>query len=243
MPIVLIHGVPDTARVWRLILERIRRSDVISLSLPGFGNALPLGFGATKEEYVAWLAKTLEALTQPIDLVGHDWGSLLAVRIAATRPDLVRSWVGGGAPVSSDYVWHRAAQAWQTPQVGENVMAALDADAARRFLVGEGVPETQASETASHVDAVMKDCILKLYRSAKNVFAEWEADLVQIRAPGLVIWGENDSFAGAPFADRMGQLTRARRVARLANCGHWWQCQKPDEVAALLADHWAPFDN
>lgn len=97
MPVVLIHGVPDTARVWRLIMERITRSDVVSLSLPGFGNALPLGFGATKEEYVAWLAKTLEALTQPIDLVGHDWGSLLAVRIAATRPDLVRSWVGGGA--------------------------------------------------------------------------------------------------------------------------------------------------
>ncbi len=33
--------------------------------------------------------------------------------------------------------------------------------------------------------------------------------------------------------------TRARRVARLADCGHWWQCQKPGEVAALLVDHWA----
>ena len=87
MPVVFVHGVPDTYRVWRSILERINRSDVVTLSLPGFGDALPLGFGATKEEYVAWLATTLEALTQPIDLVGHDWGSLLAVRIAATRPD------------------------------------------------------------------------------------------------------------------------------------------------------------
>jgi len=34
----------------------------------------------------------------------------------------------------------------------------------------------------------MKDCILKLYRSAKYVFAEWEPDLVHIQAPGLVIW-------------------------------------------------------
>ena len=80
MPVVFIHGVPDTDRVWRSILERINRSDVVSLSLPGFGNAVPPGFGATKEEYVAWLAATLEALKQPIDLVGHDWGSLLAVR-------------------------------------------------------------------------------------------------------------------------------------------------------------------
>jgi len=243
MPVVFVHGVPDTFRVWRPILERIDRPDAVTLSLPGFGDALPIGFGATKEDYVAWLATTLEGLAQPIDLVGHDWGSLLAVRIAATRPDLVRSWVGGGAPVSSDYVWHRAAQAWQTPEVGESVVAALDAASARRFLVGEGVPDAQSAETARHVDDVMKGCILKLYRSAKNVFAEWEPDLVHIRAPGLVIWGENDSFADPRFADRMGELTRARRVARLANCGHWWQCQKPDEVAALLVDHWARVDN
>jgi pimeloyl-ACP methyl ester carboxylesterase len=239
MPVVFVHGVPDTCRVWRPILERINRSDVLTLSLPGFGNALPAGFSATKEEYVAWLATALEQLTQPIDLVGHDWGSLLVVRIAATRPDLLRSWVGGGAPVSSDYIWHKAAQAWQTPQVGENVMTTLDAASARRLLVGEGVPDAQACETAGHVDDVMKDCILKLYRSAKDVFKEWEPELVDIKAPGLVIWGENDSFADPRFADRMGELTRARRVARLANCGHWWQCQKPDEVAALLADHWA----
>jgi pimeloyl-ACP methyl ester carboxylesterase len=220
-------------------LERINRADVVTLSLPGFGNALPPGFGATKEEYVAWLARALEQLAQPIDLVGHDWGSLLVVRIVATRPDLIRSWVGGGAPVSRDYVWHKAAQAWQTPQVGENVMTTLDTASTRRFLMGEGVPDAQASETAGYVDAVMKDCILKLYRSAKSVFAEWEPELVHIRGPGLVIWGENDSFADPQFADRMGELTRARRVARLANCGHWWQCQEPDQVATLLSDHWA----
>jgi pimeloyl-ACP methyl ester carboxylesterase len=168
MPVVFVHGVPDTHRVWRPVLDCINRADVIAVSLPGFGSPLPKGFGATKEEYVAWLIKNLEALPQPIDLVGHDWGSLLVVRVASIRTDLVRSWVGGAAPVSSDYVWHRAAQGWQTPQVGESMMAALDQSALCRFLVDNGVPESQANETAQYVDPVMKDCILKLYRSAKK---------------------------------------------------------------------------
>jgi pimeloyl-ACP methyl ester carboxylesterase len=220
------------------VLERVHRPDAIAISLPGFGSALPDDFGATKEEYVAWLTATLEALRQPVDLVGHDWGSLLVVRVASTRPDLVHSWAGGAAPVSSDYAWHRAAQGWQTPVVGENMMAALDEAAARRFLIDNGVPELKANETASYIDPVMKDCILKLYRSAKNVFAEWEADLAHIRSPGLVIWGERDPFADARFADRMGEQTCARRIVRLADCGHWWQCQRPDETASALVQHW-----
>jgi pimeloyl-ACP methyl ester carboxylesterase len=220
------------------VLGRISRSDVVALSLPGFGSSVPEGFGSTKEEYVAWLATALESLPRPIDLVGHDWGSLLVVRVACTRPDLVRSWVGGAAPVSSNYVWHSAARAWQTPQLGEAQMAALTEPAARQFLIAQGLPEFAASETARHIDPVMKDCILRLYRSARNVFAEWEADLVHIRAPGLVLWGENDPFAEARFADQMGEQTRAGRVLRLADCGHWWQLQKPDETAAALEQHW-----
>jgi len=237
MPIVFVHGVPDTERVWQPIFERINRKDAIALSLPGFACAVPDGFQATKEEYVGWLTATLERLPQPIDLVGHDWGSLLVVRIASIRSDLVRSWVGGGAPTSSDYVWHRAAQLWQTPEVGEKMVAAFDEPTARRFLVENGVPDAQAAETARHIDPLMKDCILRLYRSAKNVFKEWEPELANVQAPGLVLWGENDPFAEPHFADQMGAKTQAR-VARLAGCGHWWQCQKPDETAAELTRHW-----
>jgi pimeloyl-ACP methyl ester carboxylesterase len=239
MPVVFVHGVPDTHRVWRRVLERIKRSDVVALSLPGFGCAIPDGFGATKEEYVNWLTDALESLPRPIDFVGHDWGSLLVVRVVSTHPDLARSWVGGGAPVSSGYVWHSAARAWQTPQIGEGQMAALTESVARRYLIDQGVPESEATETARHIDPVMKDCVLRLYRSATNVFAEWETDLVHIHAPGLVLWGENDPFAEPRFADQMGQQTRARRVVHLTNCGRWWQLQRPGEVAAALEQHWA----
>ena len=51
----------------------------------------------------------------PVDLVGHDWGSLLVQRVVSLRPDLIRTWACGNGPVDTEYVWHDMAQQWQTP--------------------------------------------------------------------------------------------------------------------------------
>lgn len=50
---VFVHGVPDTERIWSGVIARLRRNDVVTLSLPGFVGAAPTGFDATKEAYVA----------------------------------------------------------------------------------------------------------------------------------------------------------------------------------------------
>lgn len=110
MPAVFVHGVPDTYRVWDRVLPHLSRSDVVSLALPGFNSAVPDGFTATKEEYIEWLIDKLQQQSAPVDLVGHDWGCLLTVRVASLRPDLVKTWAAGGGPVSKDYEWHELAK-------------------------------------------------------------------------------------------------------------------------------------
>jgi pimeloyl-ACP methyl ester carboxylesterase len=50
MPVLFVHGVPDTHRVWSALPGRIARPDLVTLSLPGFGCPRPDGFDATKEE-------------------------------------------------------------------------------------------------------------------------------------------------------------------------------------------------
>ena len=37
MPGVLVHGVPDTHRLWDKLRSRLSRRDVLTPSLPGFG--------------------------------------------------------------------------------------------------------------------------------------------------------------------------------------------------------------
>lgn len=236
MPAVFVHGVPDTERVWRAVIDRLQRKDVVTVSLPGFGCALPAGFEPTKEGYVDWLLGRLAAIDGPIDLVGHDWGALLVLRSVSLKPDLVRTWAAGSAPLHPEYEWHDAAKMWQTPELGEQVMALSTPETMTEGLAAAGVPAEEAAAAAANVDETMKQCILRLYRSAVNVGREWGGDLGKIRAPGLVLWADRDPFVAPHFGDKLAASTGARIVH--FDCGHWWQQERPAEVAAELEKHW-----
>src|ERR687888_1143769 len=93
MTIAMVHGNPETDAIWGPLVERLGRDDIVLLSPPGFGAPVPDGWGATVEEYRAWLVGELERIGEPVDLVGHDWGGGHVVNVAMTRPDLLRSWV------------------------------------------------------------------------------------------------------------------------------------------------------
>jgi pimeloyl-ACP methyl ester carboxylesterase len=237
MPAVFVHGVPDTQRVWQPVIEQLQRSDVVCLSLPGFGNRRPADFQPDKDSYVAWLIATLSGLPRPIDLVGHDWGSLLVTRAVSLEPDLVRSWCGGGAPLDPDYVWHDTARIWQTPGKGEELMTFIGGERSIAGLVAQGFTPQRAHDTAAAIDEEMKACILGLYRSAVRVADDWFVDLARIQAPGLILWGERDPFAAAHFGQRLAHNTRGRLV-ELPQCGHWYQVEQPAAVARELEAFW-----
>ena len=72
MPAVFVHGVPDTYRVWRALAARLRRADVVSLSLPGFRCEIPAGFDCTKEADVSWLLAELSRIVA-FSACSHWW--------------------------------------------------------------------------------------------------------------------------------------------------------------------------
>jgi pimeloyl-ACP methyl ester carboxylesterase len=237
MTAILVHGVPDTEHVWHAVMARLGRDDVVTLRLPGFGAPAPAAFEATKDAYAAWLIEQVAARGGPADLVGHDWGALLVLRAACLRPDLVRTWAAGAAPLDAEYVWHKTAQLWQTPEVGEQVMAQISPAALEQALAASGVPPDDARAAAGRMDDTMKRCILRLYRSAIDVGKEWGPDLARAAGRGLVLWGERDPYAAPTWGERLARRTGARFVS-LPECSHWWPLERPAEVAALLTRHW-----
>jgi pimeloyl-ACP methyl ester carboxylesterase len=100
------------------------------------------------------------------------------------------------------------------------------------------MPEAIAREEAARVDATMKAAILRLYRSAVDVGAEWDRDVGLIRAPGLVAWGEDDPYVGVEFGERLVRRTGARWL-RLPATGHWLPHQQPEALARALQQLWA----
>lgn len=237
MPAVLVHGVADTFHVWNATRARLGRADVVALALPGFNSPVPEGFDATKEAYLDWLIEEVEKLGEPVDLVGHDWGCILTARLASVRPELVRTWTGISGPVDAEYDWHVFAKIWQTPGEGERWMRELDLDAFAEQLAGFAMPVDDARRSVRFIDDTMKDCILRLYRSAVQVGREWEPGLTGVTSRSLVLWGLDDPFLPNVFADHLGKATRADAVVKL-RCGHWLPLEQPQAVVRELEAHW-----
>ncbi len=240
MPIVLVHGNPETDAIWDELRGHLGRTDVVALSPPGFGAPVPEGFAATSDEYVSWLAGELAGIAGPIDLVGHDWGGGHVLRLVSTRPELVRSWATDIAGCFDPaYVWHDLAQVWQAPDAGEEAIAQMvatpPAQLAQRYE-GLGMTPDVAARVAAACDAAMGRCILALYRSAAQPkMAEWGADLSKARSrPGLVIIPTEDQYTGGEALARRTAERAEARVARLDGLGHWWMCQDPQRGAEVI---------
>ena len=235
--IVLVHGVPETAALWDKVRVELRQ-DSVALSLPGFGCARPEGFGATKDEYASWLTSQLEAFDEPVDLVGHDWGALLAYRVISTRSDLLRSWVadvGNGA--HSHARWHAFAQTWQTPGEGEAYFEQLlSTPAARTAQALEGFhlnPE-DALAVARYCDATMATCILDLYRSAMpNIHADWGHRFGPTPVPGLIVHASLDVFGDEAMSRAVATSFGAHHET-LHGVGHWWALEDPRQAASMI---------
>jgi pimeloyl-ACP methyl ester carboxylesterase len=238
MPAVFVHGVPDTVRVWHPMLRHLKRKDTVCLALPGFGNKRPAGFNPDKDSYADWIIGELKKIEGPIDLVGHDWGSLLVTRVVSIAPDLIRTWGAGAAPLDPEYVWHDTAQIWQTPGKGEELMKMFAGEQLAVGLSTQGIPLDEARETARHIDDEMKACILTLYRSAVKVADDWFADLKRVKAPGVVLWGEHDPYAAPRFGERLAANTKAR-FKLMTGAKHWYQIEQPEKTAHELEAFWA----
>lgn len=244
---VFVHGNPETTAIWSLLIQELRTlgvDDVITLTPPGFGVRSPAGWGATMSEYREWLIAELENIDEPVDLVGHDWGAGHVYSVLAHRPDLVRSWAADCAGLlHPDYRWHDAAQGWQTPDVGEQMVAGMVAMADDDFVqafTALGMTDDIARDVKSHINDDMARCILGLYRDAAQPAMSRLGERVMVNAPahGLVVIAEEDTYAGSvPMMEEVAEIVGAD-TARLQGCGHWWMIQRPDAGARALCDHW-----
>ena len=243
---LFLHGVPDSPAIWRPLLAALDLGDtpVAVPALPGFTGPLPAGFAATKEVYAGWAVEQAAALAAehgPIDIVGHDWGALLAQRAAMLRPDLFRSWAVSNAVIDPDYRGHRIARIWNTPILGEIFMALSKPAALARGLADQGVPADIAEEEAAQwTNKDKRRAILKLYRSAKglNFQHDWARDLDRLPANGTLIWGAGDPYVDRSVAERFA-ADNNMPLTFIGGAGHWAIAERPQEVAVALRAFWS----
>lgn len=244
MPVVFVNGNPETGAVWAPLVAALGRDDAVTLSPPGFGSPVPEGFGASYDEYVEWLAAELEAMGEPVDLVGHDWGANFTLRLACERPDLLRSWsVDTAGSFAPGYSFPDVCHVWQTPGAGEEAIDAwLGMGVPARTALNEslGMTAPVARELAVAFDEPMGRCILAVYRSApEEVLAHWgrRASAASAR-PGLVVIPTEDGHTGGEARHRWLAEHAGAKVAVLPGLGHWWMVQDPASAADMFCRFW-----
>lgn len=244
---VFVHGNPETAAIWGPLHAALGErgvDDIVSLSPPGFGAPTPGGWDALPSSYVAWLAAELEAIGDEVDLVGHDWGAGHVFGLAAERPELIRSYAADCAGLlNPDYVWHDMAQLWQTPDVGEETIAAMmTVSHAERCAMYESLGMTAeiADQVASGADDEMGRCILALYRGAiQPALAELADRLAAADSrPCLLLDATDDAYVPTTLVPHVVDRLGAHHTT-LAGQGHWWMITDPNPAADALAAFWA----
>ena len=247
-PKVFVHGNPESDAIWSRLVDALPAevaTNVVLLSPPGFGAPSPDGWAGTQSGYVEWLVAELERIGGPVDIVGHDWGAGHVYGLVVRRPDLVNTWVADCAGlIHPDYVWHDAAAAWQTPEIGEAAVATLTNmtfDEKVAVLESLGMTGGIAQRVAVHINADMGRNILSLYRAAAQpAMATLGKQLMSSKTPrGCVVVPTADHYPGTPEMAREVARGLGADVVELDGKGHWWMIEDAATAAVRLTDFWS----
>lgn len=242
-PVVLLHGYPESSRMWTELIEALADAGrrCIAPDLYGLGDS---GAGAptTFEDNLAAFGELIETLElERLALVVHDWGGFVGLAWACEHPVAVAALVISNTGFFSDGRWHGMAEAVRGEQ-GEELVGAIDRDGFAALLRASGDPFDDADIDAYWTpfeDGRGQRSTLDFYRSMDfSKLAPYEGRLSKLGVPTLLLWGEDDQFAPLAGAKRFQRELPGSELVVVEGAGHFVYDQEPErcavEVVAFL---------
>jgi pimeloyl-ACP methyl ester carboxylesterase len=261
-PLVLLHGVASTSRIWLLIgpllAERFR---VFALDERGHGETDKPDSGYDFATVVGDLAAFTDTLglERPV-VAGHSWGGNVALEYAATHPERPAGLVlvdGGFLELSArpGMTWERAEEQMAPPDLTHLTPQEL-VDMAKKWELGPIWSDEVEAALLANFEATEEGTLRpRLSRSnhMQVVRALWEqrpSELcTRVRCPVLFIAAERESAGRAQEWIAMKREAIGRAAALLADCQVRWfpdtihdiPLQRPKELAREIiefAERW-----
>jgi len=209
VPLVCIHGLAGSSAWWNGISAELReRGPLYPLDLPRslHPSAIP-----------AWIVQYLSRsrILAPVDLVGHSLGALVALRLAAGHPELVRRLILISPPGITP---RRSALTFGWPLIASLTRARPD------FLVRLATDASRAGAT-------------NILRGARHVAsADANEEAKKVVAPTLLVWGARDRLVPSNTADRWLEVLADARVHLIPTASHVPMFEAPEELAAVISN-------
>jgi pimeloyl-ACP methyl ester carboxylesterase len=236
--VIYVHGSPGSCGDFRDLLDRTGEfARAIAIDVPGFGQAGkpdPKDFEYSVPSLGIHLGKQLDELgIERAHLVGHDFGGGFAHFAAMWNPARVGSLAMINTGVLRGYRWHIMARIWRTPVLGELMMLMMNEQGFARAM--RELPDDFVAEMWRNLDRDTRRAILALYRGTDH--ADSTATIPMLRAmdwPSIVIFGADDQYIPARFAERNLETLPSAEVHVLQRAGHWPFIDRPQAFADLL---------
>jgi pimeloyl-ACP methyl ester carboxylesterase len=251
--VILLHGFPEDRHCWDRLAAALTAAGyrVLAPDQRGYSpGARPLGRRAYAIDRSAGDALALAdaAGATRFDIVGHDWGAVVAWYLAGNCPERVRTLTAlsvshpqafGRAMTHSTQAWHSwymlffqvpKASEWLLRRAGERRFAA----ALERSGLGEHSARRYAARAA---DPAAMTGPLNWYRAMPYNLRE---RFGPASTPTLLIWGDRDRFLTRAAAEACARyVTGPYRFVPLAGASHWLPSEAAAEVAPPLLEHLA----
>lgn len=260
-PALYIHGLGGASTNFTDLAAALAPwFDGEAMDLPGFGRSGPMPRGVYGPgSFARIVVRRIEQSGRgSVHLVGNSMGGAVAIVVAATRPDLVRT-LTLISPAVPDLHPRRLADPrlplLLVPGVSSAVQRRMRATPAERrvrslldfiYAHPEKVPDERiaasAAELIAHDEHPWTDAALKA--SMKGIVRWWLTPgpgsawqlLSNVRMPTLVVWGEVDRLVDVSLAPRVARTIPDATLLVLPDVGHVAQMEEPTLTArAILA--------
>jgi pimeloyl-ACP methyl ester carboxylesterase len=254
-PVLLLHGFPETSWSWRFVLDQLAGAGyrAVALDQRGYSTfARPDGVEAYRLAHlvddVVGVADTMEWPT--FDLVGHDWGGLVAWVTAARHAGRVRSLTSVSTPhpgalraVAAERDADQAGRSsyialFRRPSEPEALLLGEDGSGSgiRQLFAESGLGDEGVEEyLRTLLEPGAMTAALNWYRAMDARDSEGLAPIV---VPTLYVWSTEDVALGRHAAERTGEFVAGRyRFEVLAGVNHWIPEVAPQQLGRLLLTH------
>ena len=250
-PLLLLHGWPQTWYEWRRVMARLApHYRLIAPDLRGLGDSDRPAGGYDKASVARDIAGVLAQIgVAQTDVVGHDWGGVVAHALAAQFPDRVRRLVVldialPGAGLESALTLRPGGGVWHmhlhnVPDLPEALVAGREALYLGWFYRSHsGNPAAIGpDDIAEYVRCYSQPGALRAGFGYYRAMFE-DAAFVQAQAahklthPVLAIGGALSlgALAGASFS----QVAENVSAEVFEDCGHWIPEEQPDRLCARI---------
>ncbi|MBB6098799.1 pimeloyl-ACP methyl ester carboxylesterase [Deinobacterium chartae] len=249
-PVLLLHGFPEDGRAWKHQVAPLVRAGlrVVVPDLRGYHRSeKPPGVAAYRlEELTADVAALIQALGGRADVVGHDWGGIVAWNLAVRWPERVRRLVILNAPhpaavrraLRMPAQWCRSWYVlfFQLPVLPEILLRRAGPRAFASARPGAyGLEDLQGYQRAWQQPGTAT-AMIHYYRALLRYGAAPTKTAV-VLAPTLLVWGQRDMALVPQLADHLEAWVPDLRVVRLPRASHWVMRDEPLVVTQLLLEH------